>query len=64
MTPDEELEHTISEHGEHYLYLKGNLHREDGPAVICRDGTGLWYGIFQKREKPKPTKINWKKEGF
>jgi hypothetical protein len=47
-------------------YKRGKLHREDGPAVIYPEGTKKWFlnGLFQKEEIPKPTKINWKTEGF
>ena len=31
------------EHGEIWKNENGQLHREDGPAVICPDGTQKWY---------------------
>ena len=43
MTPDEELEHTISEHGSHIWQLDGKFHRENGPAVIFSSGTEEWW---------------------
>ena len=35
-------------------YLNGNLHREDGPAIIWADGTKIWYknGLRHREDGP------------
>ncbi len=33
----------VGSNGRKYWYLNGELHREDGPAVECPDGTNWWY---------------------
>ena len=35
-------------------YLNGKLHREDGPAVECTDGSKKWYfyGNLHREDEP------------
>ena len=33
---------TVSPNGTQHWWLNGNLHREDGPAVVWSDGTKSW----------------------
>ena len=33
----------VSDNGDKYWFLNGELHREDGPAVELPDGTKSWY---------------------
>ena len=33
----------VNEYGDKFWYLKGNLHREDGPAIEGADGYKEWY---------------------
>ena len=33
----------VDSDGSRYWYLKGQYHREDGPAIEYRDGTKYWY---------------------
>jgi hypothetical protein len=33
----------IDKNGTERWYFNGQLHREDGPAVIYADGTQMWY---------------------
>ena len=35
-------------------YLKNKLHREDGPAVECADGTKYWYINGQRHREDGP----------
>jgi hypothetical protein len=39
------IEYTVKvyDNGDSFWYLNGKLHREDGPAVECTDGTREWY---------------------
>ena len=52
-----------------YYNAAGKLHREDGPAIVYKDGTEKWYqnGILHREEGPaiiyrNGTKI-WFKQG-
>jgi len=38
--------------------LNGNLHREDGPAVECADGTKFWYRNGKLHREDGPA-IEW-----
>ena len=48
--------------GTQHWYLDGQLHREDGPAVICPDGHKEWYLYGDKiteeehKRRTSPTK--------
>ena len=33
----------INKYGTKYWFVNGELHREDGPAIECPDGTKSWY---------------------
>ena len=33
----------VNEYGSKVWYLKGKLHRSDGPAIILADGTQAWW---------------------
>ena len=33
----------VVDDGDQYWYLNGQLHREDGPAIIYADGDQRWY---------------------
>lgn len=60
-----EIEHASSKR----WFKDGFLHRENGPALICRDGRLQWYkmGSLHREDGPAiicyPTKIAWYKEG-
>ena len=32
----------VHDNGDEFWYLNGKLHREDGPAIVCRDGYKEW----------------------
>jgi hypothetical protein len=34
---------SVYENGDNAWHLNGNLHREDGPAIECTDGSNYWY---------------------
>jgi hypothetical protein len=34
---------TVNDNGDRYWYYNLKLHRQDGPAVECLDGTRRWY---------------------
>jgi hypothetical protein len=50
------IEYTVKvfDSGNNYWYLKGRLHREDGPAVEYSDGTKRWYsnGLAHRKDGP------------
>ncbi len=50
------IEYTVKVYGNGYQkwYLNGNLHREDGPAIIWADGTQKWYlnGNLHREDGP------------
>ncbi len=37
-----------------YWFLNGKLHREDGPAVECANGTKYWYLNGQRHREDGP----------
>jgi hypothetical protein len=45
---------TVDSNGTQRWYLNGQLHREDGPAVILCDGTQRW---FWKNRRVDPIKL-------
>lgn len=53
----------IDKAGNQRWYLNGHLHREDGPAVILRDGTMIWYqhGKIHREDGPAKIKSNGNK---
>jgi hypothetical protein len=51
--------------GTHYCYKNGDLHREDGPAIIWLSGTEEWYLNGRLHRKGGPaitTGIKWEEE--
>ena len=44
----------IDSNGTQKWYKEGNLHRDDGPAIIWSDGTQRWYidGRFCREDGP------------
>ena len=44
----------IDDNGDKRWYLDGKLHREDGPAIECADGTRFWYrnGMRHREDGP------------
>jgi hypothetical protein len=47
----------INSAGTEHWYINGELHREDGPAVIFPDGRGFWYlnGKLHREDGPAIT---------
>jgi hypothetical protein len=47
-------EKDIDQWGTERWYKDGELHREDGPAVIYPDGSKFWYkhGLFHREDGP------------
>jgi hypothetical protein len=52
--------------GTQYWYLNGELHREDGPAIIRPDGTQRWYlnGKCHREDGPAIIRQNGTKEWY
>jgi len=42
----------------------GNTHREDGPAIICTNGTKYWFinGLKHREDGPAVVRVNGSKE--
>ena len=58
---------TIGEYGQtEYKNKQGELHREDGPAVIYADGKKVWYinGKLHREDGPALIYADCKKFGF
>lgn len=47
--------HTIQPDGTQTWYLNGELHREDGPAILYIDGSEEWYHHDQKHRVDGPS---------
>lgn len=60
----------IDDKGTHKWYVCGNLHREDGPAIIDSRGNQSWYqnGVLHRSDGPAIIKSNgylaWYENGF
>jgi hypothetical protein len=48
----------IAEDGTHYWWLNGNIHKEDGPAVVYTDGCMMWYVHGETHRTDGPA-IEW-----
>jgi hypothetical protein len=48
---------TIDDNGTKYWHKNGQLHREDGPAVVEPDGTEWWYRNGQLHREDGPAII-------
>jgi len=53
------IEYTVKvyDNGTQEWWLNGNLHREDGPAVIYADGTQEWYLDDKRHREDGPAVI-------
>jgi hypothetical protein len=49
---------TINKYGTQRWWLNGNLHREDGPAIIRPDGSEWWYLNGKLHREDGPTIIH------
>ena len=47
----------VTNDGAQYWYLNGQLHREDGPAIIYADGDQRWYLNDQLHREDGPAVI-------
>jgi hypothetical protein len=52
--------------GSQYWYLSGDLHREDGPAVIFPDGSQAWFlnGKYHREDGPAVIYSNGNREWY
>ena len=50
----------INEFGTKCWYKDGELHREDGPALIYSDGAQLWYKEGEEYEPSAHDLMTWK----
>ena len=50
----------VTDDGSQAWYLNGQLHREDGPAIICADGSQYWClnGQSHREDGPAVIKAN------
>ena len=53
-------------HGDIYHYKLGRLHREDGPAVDCKDGHKQWWinGKLHREDGPAVEYMNGNKRYY
>jgi hypothetical protein len=54
------IETKIDNYGDTYHYLNGKIHKKDGPAIICKDGTMKWL-LYGKLHREKEPAVVWKK---
>jgi hypothetical protein len=52
-----EPSHTIDTGGSQFWYKDGKLHREDGPAVIFKNGGKQWYKYSKRHREDGPAVI-------